>query len=304
MLEAAGFEQPARTLDELTEQAIKIKEARVKSPEGDVVEYPIMLGFRQVITGFTDWWALNYASEVDLFDDDINPIFPDDVDRRAERILQWITDGIHKHGIININSLTSPLILENVSAGRQAFAMINKHDLERVNSREDSAVAEAYLRARGITETQTSYAKVIKMAPVPSLEPDQQGTLGWSRMYSLTAHCREEYLLDAWRLVQFLGGRDAQAATIIQYGTGFDSEAWASHSGPYWTTPKSLSRQSSGETPTSSRNCQRSPVPAKTSGPHGFPTSTSTISRRSRKFLSVSYPPVMGWRELPNGAGT
>ena len=209
MLEAAGFEQPARTLDELTEQAIKIKEARVKSPEGDVVEYPIMLGFRQVITGFTDWWALNYASEVDLFDDDINPIFPDDVDRRAEQILQWITDGIHKHHIININSLTSPLILENVSAGRQAFAMINKHDLERVNSREDSAVAEAYLRARGITETQSSYAKVIKMAPVPSLEPDQQGTLGWSRMYSLTAHCREEYLLDAWRLVQFLGGRDA-----------------------------------------------------------------------------------------------
>ena len=63
--------------------------------------------------------------------------------------------------------------------------MINKHD-ERVNSREDSAVAEAYLRARGITETQSSYAKVIKMAPVPSLEPDQQGTLGWSRMYSLT----------------------------------------------------------------------------------------------------------------------
>ncbi|MCZ6680268.1 MAG: extracellular solute-binding protein [Candidatus Poribacteria bacterium] len=209
MLESAGFEQPARTLDELTEQAIKIKERRVRNPDGDVVEYPIMLGFRQVVTGFTDWWALNYASEVDLFDDDLNPIFPDDEDRRAEQILQWITDGIHKHGIIDVNSLTSPLILNNVSAGRQTFALINKHDLERVNSREDSAVAEAYLRARGIPETQSHYAKVIKMAPVPSLEPDQQGTLGWTRMYCLTAHCREEYLLDAWKLVQFLGGKDA-----------------------------------------------------------------------------------------------
>ena len=86
--------------------------------------------------------------------------------------------------------------------------MINKHDLERVNNRENSAVAEAYLRARGIPEEKAQYAKTLKMAPVPTLEPGQEGTLGWTRMYSLTAHCREEHLLDAWQLVQFLGGKD------------------------------------------------------------------------------------------------
>ena len=151
---------------------------------------------------------MNYASEVDLFDDEINPIFPDDDGHRAEKILQWLTDGIHEHGTIHISSLTSPLILENTAAGRQTFAMINKHDLERVNNRENSAVAEAYLRARGIPEEKAQYAKTLKMAPVPTLEPDQEGTLGWTRMYSLTAHCREEHLLDAWQLVQFLGGKD------------------------------------------------------------------------------------------------
>ena len=130
MMQAAGYEKAARTLDELTEQAIKIKEARVRRPDGNLVEYPIMFGFRQVVTGFTDWWTLNYASEIDLFDDDLNPIFPDDEGHRTEKILQWIVDGIYKHGIIDINSLTSPLILENLAVGRQAFAMITRHNLE------------------------------------------------------------------------------------------------------------------------------------------------------------------------------
>ena len=209
MLQAAGYEKAARTLDGLTEQAIKIKEAKVRSPAGDLVEYPIMLGFRQVVTGFFDWWTLNYASEIDLFDDDLNPIFPDDEGRRAEKILQWIVDGIHKHRIIDINSLTSPLILENFAAGRQAFAMIIRHNMEWVNNRENSAVVEADLRARGIPESETLYAKPLKMTYIPSLEPGQNGTLGWTRMYCLTTHCREERLLDAWQLMQFLGGKDA-----------------------------------------------------------------------------------------------
>ena len=130
MLEATGFEKSARTLDELTEQAIKIKEQRLRSPDGDIIEYPIVLGFRQAPgMGFGDWWALNYASEVDLFDDDLTPIFPDDEDQRAERILQWIVDGIHKHQIIDISSLTMGLIRENTAAGRQAFCLISKYDL-------------------------------------------------------------------------------------------------------------------------------------------------------------------------------
>ena len=163
MMQAAGYEKAARTLDGLTEQAIRIKEARVRRRDGNLVEYPIMLGFRQV-----NWWTLNYASEIDLFDDDLNPIFPDDEGHRTEKILQWIVDGIHKHGIIDINSL---LILENLATGGQAFAIITRHNLEWVNNRENSAVAKAYLRARGIRESETRYAKSLKMTYIPALEP-------------------------------------------------------------------------------------------------------------------------------------
>ncbi len=205
MLRTAGFEHPARTLDELTEQTVKIKERRLPTPDQAVVEYPIVLGFRQAVTGFNDWWALNYASEVDLFDEGLNPIFPDDQDRRAEHILQWIVDGIHRHRIIDPNSLTMGLIRENIAAGRQAFALINKYDLEWVNNRRNAAVVEAELQNRPGVQ----HAKVFKMAPLPSLAPDQRGSLGWTRMYSLTSHCREDRILQAWQLMNFLGGKDA-----------------------------------------------------------------------------------------------
>ena len=153
--------------------------------------------------------ALNYASGVDLFDDDFNPIFPDDEGRQAEKILQWIVDGIHKHHIIDINSLTMPDIRENIAAGRQTFCLMSKYDVEWINNRENSAVSETYLSQRGIPETEALHAKVIKMARLPSLEPEQHGTLGWTRMYSLTAHCQEDHILEAWKLMQFLGGKDA-----------------------------------------------------------------------------------------------
>ncbi|MEE2909794.1 MAG: extracellular solute-binding protein [Candidatus Poribacteria bacterium] len=220
MLETAGFEKSARTLNELTEQAIKIKEKRLRSPDGYIIEYPIVLGFRQAPgMGFGDWWALNYASEVDLFDDDLTPIFPDDKDQRAEKILQWIVDGIHKHRIIDINSLTMGLIRENTAAGRQAFCLISKYDVEWVNNRQNSAVAEAYLKSRNIPPKEKTHAKTLQIAPIPSLEPDQEGTLGWTRMYCLTAHCNTDQLLNTWQFMQFLGGKDTT-------GDYFTSRRW------------------------------------------------------------------------------
>ena len=220
MLETTGFEKSARTLNELTEQAIKIKEKRLRSPDGYIIEYPIVLGFRQAPgMGFGDWWALNYASEVDLFDDDLTPIFPDDKDQRAEKILQWIVDGIHKHRIIDINSLTMGLIRENTAAGRQAFCLISKYDVEWVNNRQNSAVAEAYLKSRNIPPKEKTHAKTLQIAPIPSLEPDQEGTLGWTRMYCLTAHCNTDQLLNTWQFMQFLGGKDTT-------GDYFTSRRW------------------------------------------------------------------------------
>jgi len=210
LLQQANIDKPARTLDEVTDQAIRIKEKRVRTPGGDVIEYPLVFGFRQLDIGLNDWWALNYGSGVNLFDKELDPVFPDDEGNRAEKILQWLVDGIHKHGIISPGSLNTGYrdVRDGMAAGSQAFALIIKYDLSWINDRDKSILAEEQLSSRGITPDQGRYARINRMAPVPSLEPGLNGTLGWTRMYGLTSHCRDEKLSDAWMLMKFLGGRD------------------------------------------------------------------------------------------------
>jgi ABC-type glycerol-3-phosphate transport system substrate-binding protein len=210
MLHQAGLESAARTLDELTEQAIRIKEKRITGPAGQVIEYPFTFALKQSPTGFNDFWALHFASEAELFDPEYEPLFPDDPGRRSERILQWLVDGLHRHRIIDMNSLAlaGDVVRDNMAAGRQAFISLSKYDLERLNNPTKSAIA--------------GHAK---MALYPSLEADLNGTLGWTRMYCLTRSCR--YPERSWELLQYLGGKDPSGdyvtarAWYLQKGLGF-----------------------------------------------------------------------------------
>lgn len=114
---------------------------------------------------------------MDLFDDEMNPIFPDDEGRRAEKILQWIVDSIHHYHTIDPNSLTIKLIRKNITAGRQTFALINKYDLKWVNNHRNAAAVEVELQGHSIPATQSQHAKIFNMAPLPTLEHGQQNTL-------------------------------------------------------------------------------------------------------------------------------
>ena len=177
---------------------------------------------------------------------------------------------------------------------------MSKYDVEWINNRENSAVSETYLSQRGIPETEALHAKVIKMARLPSLEPEQHGTLGWTRMYSLTAHCREDYLLDAWELMQFLGGKDAT-------GDYYTARRWFQLRGlgfafiSLMDDPEIIALTEKWGTSNWLRNYRKSPESGKTSKHHGFLTSTFTISRRSRRSCCVNSLLAMDWDAWQNG---
>lgn len=193
LLEAAGYATCGATLEEIAEQCLRIKERRIRGAEG-VIEYPLVFGFKQAALGFNDFWALMYASEVELFTPDLEPTFPDDPGRRAERVLQWLVDGIHRHRIIDLAaSFTTALPRDLFAAGRTAMVSVSKYDLQRLNDPAKSSVAGA-----------------ATMALYPSLERGQRGTLGWTRMYCIPSTCERPDA--AWSLMEFLGGQDASGS--------------------------------------------------------------------------------------------
>ena len=77
------------------------------------------------------------------------------------------------------------------AAGQGIFGQMPKYDIQRVNDPKFSQVPGK-----------------VKMVPYPSLEPDQAGCVSWTRQYSLTAHVKEDRIEDAWKLIQYLGGKD------------------------------------------------------------------------------------------------
>lgn len=241
MLERAGLDGCGRTLPEITEQCIRLKEARITGPDG-IIELPLAFGFRLAPVGFIDFWALMYASEVELFNDDLEPLFPDDPGRKAERVLQWVVDGIHKHRIIDLEaSFTTQQIRDLFAAGRKPMSPINKYDMQRVNDPGRSQVA-----GQGV------------MARYPSLEPGQSGTIGWTRMYGVPRTAADPAA--SWKLLEFLGGEDPDGELstprfwYLQRGLGFaypelfDDPA-VQESTSRWGDPGEIERQAATARP-------------------------------------------------------
>ncbi len=181
MLKKAGFDKCGKTWDEITKQAVEIKKR-------GIVEYPILLPAKK--TGFYFYWAMVYASEGHFFDNQLNPVFQRK-DSAALQLLQWMVDGIHKHKVIDIKSLENtdddpPVVM---AAGKAAFISTIRFFLALVNDPKRSQVA-----GKG------------RFALYPSLQAGQNGTVGWTRMYSLTGLVRDKDA--AWRLIRYLGGKD------------------------------------------------------------------------------------------------
>ena len=224
--EAAGIEGPPATWDEMFDQARAIKDA-------GVVTYPILLELR---TGenyiMQQLEILTFARGGRLFTDDYQPVFQEDAG--FGDTLMWIQQGLDE-GLIDPASLTDDDGTLLIMAGLNTFMTPTDYSLKAMNDPEQSQVAGDIMNAM-----------------IPGTEEVESGTLGYVRLYAITADAPDKDA--AWQLVQFLGGRDATGEYFVpkrwalEFGLGFspaplyeDEEVRNSISG--WIDPDLLNQQ-------------------------------------------------------------
>lgn len=185
MLARAGIDGPPASLNELREQSLALKKA-------GVAEYPLIFGLKKATWSNVDWWTLVYASGGRLFDEKLEPVFPDG-DGTALEVLQWMVDAVHTWKIADPAAVELDVnqTRDLFGAGRYAFVMQHRYDESRYN---DPKLAAA--------------SGQIKMGMIPGLDGAARGTFGIVRMYGLAKTLGDRDGCAA--LLGYLGGKDAE----------------------------------------------------------------------------------------------
>lgn len=202
LLKKGGFNAPPRTLEELTDQAVKLREK-------GILKYSI--GFAaQLSDSYWGWfWALLYASGGKMFDDQLQPVM-DSTDPVPRGIFAWLDDGVRVSKIIDPASVQmgpTP-VDEALSSGQYAFTFATRYGARVYNDPAKSKIAGK-----------------MKIALVPSLDGPSQGTVSTTRMYGLSA--KTDAKDDAIKLLTYLGGFDDKGVPVtakswfLNYGLGF-----------------------------------------------------------------------------------
>lgn len=190
----AGFSGPPKTLDELKTQALEVKKQKI-------MEYPVV--FEAILTpsSMYYYYSLVYGAGGRFFDKDLEPTFPDR-DSVPVQVLDWLVEALQNWKIIDSSSMEmDPNKVRDVfSAGNVTFTVLHRYYLRHINNPKVSKVA--------------GFAKIAEIPAAPSA---RRAVEGWARLYGMgtTAKNRE----DAWKLIQFLGGRD-------KAGGYYTSERW------------------------------------------------------------------------------
>nr|WP_042193218.1 extracellular solute-binding protein [Kibdelosporangium sp. MJ126-NF4]CEL20639.1 extracellular solute-binding protein, family 1 [Kibdelosporangium sp. MJ126-NF4]CTQ89551.1 extracellular solute-binding protein, family 1 [Kibdelosporangium sp. MJ126-NF4] len=204
LLEKAGITTPPKSLDELEQQALKVKNA-------GVLQYPIGFG-AQLSDTWASWvWTLLHGSGEYMFTDDFKPSMAG-----ARGIFDWIHKAATVSKVIDPASLQlTPVPLDNaMMASQYAFTLGPRYALRMYND-----------------PAKSKQAGMLKLAPVPSLDGTMKGTVSSTRMYCLSA--KTEVKDQAVKLLNFLGGygTDGTPSTarfwFDQRGLGFPFKALA-----------------------------------------------------------------------------
>jgi multiple sugar transport system substrate-binding protein len=228
LLKKAGINSPPKTWDELTKQASTLKQK-------GVVKNPIVIGLaanENSILRNLEIISAGFGGK--FFNDKLEPVFHQK-NSGVKKALAWIADGISK-GVINRASISQGdgEIDKFMRSGTAAFTIVTDYEMKVLNDPKKS-----------------DEAGNIKNALVPGSADAVSGTIGYVRLYSITSEADKA---KAWKLVQFLGGKDATGAYYVpkrwalEFGLGFspaplykDADVRNSISG--WINPDLLQEQ-------------------------------------------------------------
>jgi len=228
LMKQAGLNAPAKTWNDLMKQAQTMKDK-------GVLESPIVIGLaanENSILRTLEIVAAGFGGR--FFNDKLEPLFqkPNSGVRKA---LAWIADGM-KRGLINQASMSQGdgEIDQFIRSGTAAFTLNTDYVMKVMNDPQ-----------------QSNEAGNIKNGLIPGSDDAVSGTIGYVRLYSITSEADKE---QAWKLVQFLGGKDATGVYYVpkrwalEFGLGFspaplyqDTDVRNSISG--WIDPDLLQEQ-------------------------------------------------------------
>ena len=183
------------TLDEL-------KKPRSRSRRRASSEYPILKGYKTNVDGLDEFWSMVFASGGHLFNEALDPVYPE---RGQDRlgVLEWMVEAMHGWQILDPRGL----------------------ELDETQAR------DVYLSGQGIFTSNvgnvfprannpqlSKRAGDIPMMRFPGLKDIGKGPMGWTRLYGISAETKVKDA--AWRLIYYMGGKDARPATTTRPRTG------------------------------------------------------------------------------------
>ncbi len=228
LLKQGGVSSPPKTWDELTKQAEALKQK-------GVLNNPIVIGLaanENSILRTLEIISAGFGGR--FFNDKLEPVFHEK-NSGVRQALAWIANGI-KSGLINRASLSQGdgEIDQFMRSGTAAYTLVTDYEMKVLND-----------------SKQSNEAGNIKNALVPGSANATSGTIGYVRLYGITSQAEKE---KAWKLVQFLGGKDATGVYYVpkrwalEFGLGFspaplykDADVRNSISG--WIDPDLLQEQ-------------------------------------------------------------
>ncbi|HTO48206.1 MAG TPA: extracellular solute-binding protein [Burkholderiales bacterium] len=205
MLKKAGISAPPNTWDEVVQQSLKIKQAKLS-------EYPLMLSMAR------ETWLIEFLSALVFshggrFVDDGGAAVMQDKKKGAYEALTWIVNAVNNHKIVSpacveIGELNG---LKAFTSGQHAFAMLGRYRVRTLNDPKQSSVAGH-----------------VKQGLMPAGPNGKNATVGWNRFYGLTTTAAKDKAkaADAVKFIEWFGGKADgkyafQKLMFMDVGSGF-----------------------------------------------------------------------------------